>query len=83
MILAILNLYVAPMPPIQVSAEADLRFGRISRWPPWRSGMNLAILISMSLRCLSLSFCSIRLTEEMSFEEFQDNRRYCFYNNII
>ena len=30
-ILAILNLYVAPMPPHQVLAQSDLRFGRRCR----------------------------------------------------
>ena len=40
-ILAILNLYVAPMPPIKFRLNPTYGFGgdvvkRLSRWPPWR-----------------------------------------------
>ena len=86
-ILMILNLYNAPMPPInfRVNQTYDLGgvvFGGISRWPPLgRSLISerndcFGNSESESLWCRPFSFGSIRLTVwEMSFEEFQDGCR--------
>ena len=80
-ILAILNLYVAPMPPINVefNPHYSLRdiVWRISRWlpwpPSWMSEWN-ELGSSESPHCLPPSFSLIWLTvrKQMSFQDFQD-----------
>ena len=80
-ILAILNLYVAPMSSIKFQLNPTYGLHedvvwRISRWSQsWISEWNDSeqFWISMSLRCISSSFSSIWLMVwETSFEEFQD-----------
>ena len=73
-IFLILNLYVVPMSPIKVWLNPNYGFGgvvvwRISKWPPWHPSW-----ISITLQCLPSSISSIwlRIWEEMSFEEFED-----------
>ena len=84
-ILAILNLYAAPMPP-QVLAQSDLWFGRRCRLKNFKMA-TMAISSWISERndfSKSESLChymppikfqlSLRVWEEMLFEEFQDGR---------
>ena len=78
--LAILNLHVAPIPPIKYQLNPTFCSGdvlRISRWPPSLDIQTERIeqfWISMSLRYLPSSFSSIWLSvREMSLKEFQDD----------
>ena len=83
------NSPIGPNASQQVWAQSDLGFGsrccfKISSWPPrWRPVDSQTerfkqFWISLSLQCFSSSFGSIKLTiwEELSFEEFQDGRRW-------
>ena len=83
MILAILNLYVAPMLPIKFWLRPTYCLGdiiwRISRWPPWQPSWISELKDCSNSQSLCYSdashrFGSIRMMvwEDMSFEEFQD-----------
>ena len=82
-ILAILNLYVAPMPPLKFRLNLTYGFEgdvvwRISRWPLWSERNDFSNSASLChCHASHQVFGSIRLTvwEEMSFEEYQDGRR--------
>ena len=82
MLLAILNLHMAPMPPtkfgLNLTKVQEKNVGsRFSRWPPRQPSWIMEGLkqfwISMSLWHFPSSFGSMQHTVwEMSFEEFQD-----------
>ena len=89
-ILAILNLYVAPMPRVKLRLNPSYGLGgdvvwRISRWPLWRPSWipeRNHFSNSESLCCSDASYQSfgsiwLMVWEEVSFEEFQDVRRGC------
>ena len=80
-ILAILNLYVTPMPPIKFRLNLTYSLGgdvvlRISRWPPWISKGTILAVLNLYLTVMPPinSVCSVRLAvwEVMLFEEFQN-----------
>ena len=83
--LAILNFYVAPMPPIKFRLNLTYGLGdvvcRISGWPLWRPSCVSEIFLAIPHLCVTvmppIKFGSVRLTvwEDMSFEEFQDGHR--------
>ena len=93
-ILAILNLYVTPMPPIKFWLNQTCSLGgddiwRISRWPPWQpSWISERNNFSTSeSQCLPPSFGLIWLIfwGQMSFEDFQDGQHgsQLGYQNIM
>ena len=80
MILAILYLYVAPMPPVKFGSICIMVWEKMSfeefqdGHHGHQNGMNLAVLIiSMSPKCLPPSYSLIWLTvrEQMCFKSFK------------
>ena len=81
MILSILNLHVAPIPPTKLWLNSTYHMGADVVWifsrSPWYGGhcgyRNRTILAILLLRCLPSSFSSIQLMVwKMSFEDFQN-----------
>ena len=94
-ILAILNLYVARMPPIKFRLNPTYGLGgdvvwTISRWPPWRSSWISERKIFSNSESLchfdsshQVSTQSEIVWEEMSFEEFQNGGHLGYWNWTI
>ena len=93
-ILAILNLYVSPLPSIKFRLNLTYGCGgdvvwRTSRWLPWRLSWisarnNFSNSESLCHCDASHRFGSIRLTIwEMSLEEFQDGAHLGYLNRMI